>query len=256
MSSARPVPMTDGSPPRHRLRRRLASRPAVRVAAGGIAIGVVGLVALQAPGSDPDSSDSAAANRAAAGATAAPPRSTGPPASSAADVGASSSSSSPPPPARDPTVDPAEPTPPTIGDATTATLPPRARDVRLDPDALAARFVAEWLTYPPGGEPAATLAARLSELITWRYRTVVAGLSTAGTEDRPGSQAVMGATTRIAEDADDAADDATSGVVYRVTAWQAPYQPSGPPVGPDSWDVTLVRDPAGGWLVDGLRRVG
>lgn len=141
-------------------------------------------------------------------------------------------------------VDPSEPPTTALGDATTATLPPRPSNIRLDPARLAARFVAEWLSYPPGAEASSALAARLSELVTDRYRTIIEGLSVAGIENRPGSLAVMGATTSV--------DDG----VYRVTAWQAQYGSSNELVGPSSWDVTLVSDPAAGWLVDGLRRAG
>jgi hypothetical protein len=74
---------------------------------------------------------------------------------------------------------------------------------------------------------------------------VIEGLSTAGMENRPGSVAELGATTALDEDG-----------VYRVTAWQQLYGSSNELVGPYSWDVTVVPDPAGGWLVDGLRRVG
>jgi hypothetical protein len=124
-------------------------------------------------------------------------------------------------------------------------LPPRPTDVRLDPARLASRFVAEWLTYPPGLEASSSLALRLSELITARYRTVIEGLSTAGVADRPGSVAELGATTALDEPG-----------VYRVTTWQALYGTSSELVGPYSWDVTVVRDLDGDWRVDGLRRAG
>jgi hypothetical protein len=122
--------------------------------------------------------------------------------------------------------------------------------VRLDPAALAARFVAEWLTYPPGPEPAATLAARVGELVTSDYREVVQGLSTAGTQTRPGSLAVLGATSQLEGD-----PSGTGGaVIFRVTAWQALYGSSEELAGPYAWDVHVVGDGTGGWLVDGLRR--
>jgi hypothetical protein len=110
---------------------------------------------------------------------------------------------------------------------------------------LASRFVAEWLTYPPGPDAPSALAARLDELVTDRYRHVIEGLSSAGMADRSGSVAELGATTPLDERG-----------VYRVTAWQALYGTSNDFVGPYSWDVTVVSDPAGGWLVDGLRRAG
>jgi hypothetical protein len=124
-------------------------------------------------------------------------------------------------------------------------LPPRQADLRLDPMRLASRFVAEWLTYPPGAEAPSALAARLDELVTDRYRQVIEGLSAAGMMDRPGSVAKLGATTPLDERG-----------VYRVTGWQALYGSSNDVVGPYSWDVTVVQDPADGWLVDGLRRAG
>src|SRR5687768_754263 len=86
-----------------------------------------------------------------------------------------------------PLLDPAEPAAST---AMTA-LPPRPADVRRDPARLASRFVAEWLTYAPGTEVSASLAARLSELVTAGYRSVIEGLSTAGMTDRPGSVAEL-----------------------------------------------------------------
>jgi hypothetical protein len=141
-------------------------------------------------------------------------------------------------------VDPSEPPTTALGGATTATLAPRPTDVRLDPAQLAARFVAEWLTYPSGPEAPSALAARISELVTNRYRGTIEGLSAAGRESRPGSVAVMGATSAL--------DDG----IYRVTAWQAQYGSSNELVGPLSWDVMLVSDSSGGWLVDGLRRAG
>jgi hypothetical protein len=110
---------------------------------------------------------------------------------------------------------------------------------------LASRFVVEWLTYPPGPEAPSALAERLDELVTDRYRQVIGGMSAAGMTDRPGSVAELGATTALNERG-----------IYRVTAWQALYGPTTHFIGPYSWDVTLVPDPAGGWLVDGLMRAG
>jgi hypothetical protein len=107
--------------------------------------------------------------------------------------------------------------------------------------------VAEWLTHPPGREPAPALAARVADLTTEKYRDVIVGLSTAGTDDRPGALAVMGATTAVRP-------ERPATLVFRVTAWQALYGASSELIGPDSWDVTLVADPDGGWRVDGLRR--
>jgi hypothetical protein len=149
-------------------------------------------------------------------------------------------------------VDPSEPSPTTPTSGTPVTLPARPGAVRQDPAALAARFVAEWLTYPPGPEPAATLAARVGELVTSDYREVVHGLSTAGTQTRPGSLAVLGATSQLE------GDPLGSGgvVIFRVTAWQALYGSSEELAGPYSWDVHVVDDGTGGWLVDGLRRAG
>jgi hypothetical protein len=138
-------------------------------------------------------------------------------------------------------VDPAEP----AASAATTALPPRPADVRLDPARLASRFVVEWLTYPPGPEAPASLALRLGELVTARYRAVIEGLSAAGMADRPGSIAELGATTAL---------DAPG--VYRVTAWQALYGTSSELVGPQSWDVAVLRDLDGAWRVDGLRRAG
>jgi hypothetical protein len=139
-------------------------------------------------------------------------------------------------------VDPTEP--PAVPLAVTV-LAPRPSDVRSHPARLAARFVAEWLTYPPGPEAPSALAQRLDELVTERYRRVIAGLSAAGMENRPGSMAELGATNALDEDG-----------VYRVTAWQRLYGSSTELVGPYAWDVTVVPDPAGGWHVDGLGRSG
>ena len=79
--------------------------------------------------------------------------------------------------------------------------------------------------------------------MTTRFRAVVEDLSTAGMEDRPGSAAVVGTTTALPLG------------VFRVSAWQA-LEGGDSLAGPYSWDVTVVPDPRGGWLVDGLRRVG
>jgi hypothetical protein len=135
-------------------------------------------------------------------------------------------------------------------DPPSPTLPPRDTDVHADPQALATRFLSEWLTYPPGPESAADLAARLGDLLTPAYRTIVEGLSTAGTEARPGAVAALGTATRL----DPIGEPST--LVFRVAAWQAHYAPDVGVTGPDAWDVSLVHDPTAGWRVDGLRRVG
>ncbi|MGH9120082.1 MAG: hypothetical protein ACRD0A_20105 [Acidimicrobiales bacterium] len=159
-------------------------------------------------------------------------------------------SAAPSPPSIGPTVlpvlptaaDPSEPSPAEAGDP--PPLPPRPSGLRSDPAGLATRFVAEWLTYPPGVEPPPALASRLGDLMSLAFRTSVERLSAAGMDDRPGSVAVMGATTPLEP------------AVFRVTVWQASDGPSRPLAGPYSWDVTVVADPRGGWLVDGLRRAG
>lgn len=225
MSSTRSVPMTDGTPrSRH---RTFPGRPAAWVSGVAMALAVIALIALLATASTSTPTAAESAEPAPTMATT---------------------------PATD------HPTTPTMGTAaepsdlytvevTSVTLPARPPNLGLDAEALAARFVAEWLTYPPGPEPAPALADRVGDLATPAYRAVIEGLSTAGTEERPGSVASMGAVTPL-----DPSDAAV--VVYRVTAWQARYGPADDVTGPDSWDVTLVPDPAGGWRVDGLRRAG
>jgi hypothetical protein len=193
----------------------------------GIGVGLVGLVALRPSGSPPtatvatDSTPPTTTHETRSVVGAAP----------AAEVGDSG--------------EVGEPAPTAVAPAAVA-LPPRPPGLRHDPGALAARFVGEWLTYPPGTEPAATLAARLRELVTPRYLGLIEGLSTAGTRDRPGSVALLGSTTLL---------EADPHRIYRVTAWQAVSGVPGAPAGPDSWDVTLAPG-TDGWLVDGLRRVG
>jgi hypothetical protein len=227
MSATRSVPMTDGAPA-----TRSRSARWVRVAAVAAAAGIGGVIGLALFRTDPP--DEVATADEAAPVTVA---------SEAAPT------SAPDPPAAVPVTLAHDPTEPAGLDV--APLRPRPPHVRLDPAGLAERFVAEWLTYPPGPEPAPALAARLADLVTPAHRLRIEQLSTAGTEQRPGSAAVLGATTPL-----DAPADGAATVVFRVTAWQSHDGSEVGTTAPEFWDVTLVNDPAGGWLVDGLRRVG
>jgi hypothetical protein len=238
MGLERPVSMSDGSPPARRSRRlRLAAGTIASITIAGAITTAVALVSVTG---EPHRRPPTPALTAQP-----PPAPTAVPTTVPPSVTASTLESMSP----STTVDPGEPVVDPATEVSSAALAPRPPDLRLEPDALATRFVAEWLTYPPGFEPASALAARLSELTTDRYRDHIVGLSTADTADRPGSAAVLGETSPISV-------EPAASAVYRVTVWQALYGPSSDVVGPDSWDVTLVRDPTGSWLVDGLRRVG